>query len=122
MIRPLLIPIHHARMYWELAALTGLYYAYRGWRIQLREKSKDWGMKDVVLVHGLQDGIFHFVCALAGYAALYVECKMLIFLPAGTPMSLGSAAALVFLSVLAILGIGGAIPSILIQGLRRPRP
>jgi hypothetical protein len=118
MYKPLLLPVRHPSLFWTLGLIVSIYYGWRGLRIQLKQKTQSWGKIDAIWVHGLQDSIFHFVSAMAGLAALYIECKIFLALPTMASIGLGTAVTLAFLSLLAVVGISGMLPSLLIKGKR----
>lgn len=129
---PLMIPITHPGFYWGLAFVASVYYGTRGVLIQRHQatnenirlenrepEEKPWTSFEITWVHCIQDFIYNATCSLAGFAALYVECKVfesirttgtLSNIPGGTVVLIG------FLSLIAILGISGQLPFILYHG------
>lgn len=116
--------------YWIFAVLASGFYGYRGilyWQHHVgienarlkEEKLRDaeklvWTRCQRIVVHYIQDFIYNFVCSLSGFIALYFEIEIIKSLKgAYLDISAGTAATLAFLSLIAIIGISGALPRIL---------
>lgn len=126
-MKPLLFPITHSCLYWGVAGLFSLYYGVRGVFIKIkfvkddninrvRSTQEPWTELDKYFIHCGQDFIFNIVGSMAGFSALYVECKILTSFNDLSSMSPGTALFVAFLSIFAVVGIGGVLPPILLLG------
>lgn len=113
--------------YWLLACVVSLYYAIRAIVIQRHhvhdenrqreeEKKLPWSSREIIFVHMIQDSIYNFVGAMAGFVALYLEYKILMSIRDLTKIDAGTAILLGFFPLLAVVGIGGQLPWILLHG------
>lgn len=126
-MKPLLIPITHSCLYWGIAGILSLYYGVRGIFIKIKfvkddniaranSKNEPWTEWDKYFIHCGQDFIYNVTGSLAGFSALYVECKVLTSIHDLSTISSGTALFVAFLSIVAVVGIGGVLPPILLMG------
>lgn len=127
-MNPLLFPITKPCLFWLAAFVVSTFYGYQGFRIKLHEthnenidlkekKREEWGCCDRILIQCSEYFIFNFICGLSGFAAFYVECKIWLQLSSDlTKINGGLATLLVFLTLLAILGIAGKLSFIFFHG------
>jgi hypothetical protein len=109
--------IEHNCLFWVVALIVSSYYGIRGavfCSVYRRKDMQDWKKWQKAVVWYVQDSIFNFVCGLAGFLSL----RLLVPIWASfsrdfSNVSSGSAILLGLLSVIAILGISGALPRIL---------
>lgn len=108
--------------------IVSLYHGYRGYviqRVTVQTQKNDlqkgngwsWTQTEIVIVRYLYDAFFYFFCSLIGFMALWVAIKVI----GAQSLSIqnysgGGSALLVFLIIVAILGISGQLPQLIQQG------
>jgi hypothetical protein len=111
-----------SRWFVAIAVVVSLYQAFRGWYFQARMLDPKAARAERVAFHvtrSLADAIWYGVTTLGGFAALLVAYRMLA---AGAGALTGpSAALLVFLLIVAGVGVTGHLPDVMIdfEALRR---
>jgi hypothetical protein len=117
-------------VFWVVATVISLYYAVRGVVIQTRlvgdqntERSnlglREWTKGQRVFVHYVQDFLFNFVCAMAGFAALSLDWD-LVHSHDISEISTGGAIFAVFLAFVAFTGASGKLPELIHRGKLPP--
>ena len=121
MITIALIPV----WYWVVAVLFSAYYAFRGWvgnrvaaRVENEKRSQsarydEWVIKWVFSAH---DALFHFVCSMAGFCALFVANTLYESLIAGSTFDAARSVLLVFTFLFGLVGVTGQLPQLILQG------
>jgi len=122
------------RWYWIAAVVVSAYHTARGawfqWMLshqQNREAQRDsagvahvYSTAEIIVFRCVEDGLFFFVTSAAGFVALYGAYQMLKTVQPQA-ISVGVAAALVFLALFGILGVSGQLPHLLQQGKFLPK-
>ena len=114
-------------LYIILASLLSIYYGIRGIFMQRihsdqlnieieKDKGRKWKKREIIFVRYIQDFIFNFVCSIAGFFALFLEYKIFLKIENIAAIDTGTSLLLVFLSLLAIAGISGQLPFLLLHG------
>ncbi len=121
--------IGNCPVYWLIAVGLSLYYGIRGMLIKNRhvineniqlEKGQPpltpWTKKEKVLVHFIQDFIFNAFCSMAGFVSLWILAHVFPSVDSSSKIDAGLAVLIVFLALLAITGIGGILPYVIVHG------
>lgn len=114
---------------------VSLYHGYRGYILQRvtvqHQKSEAkknaaqetetepnwfWSDTETVVVRYIYDALFYFFCSVIGFVALWAATKVFDALPSVHNVSGGTGALLVFLVILALLGISGQLPQLIQHG------
>ena len=104
-------------LYYGVRAVVNQHHKVGDENIQRKKQGLvEWTKLEKLVVHYIQDAIFNMTCCLAGFAALYVEVKIFDGIPNFTEINTGTAIVLGFLSLVAVLGISGALPFTLLMG------
>jgi hypothetical protein len=111
--------------YWVIGSAFSAYYAYRGavgnWFAQKQANTDrpegnrlpSWVIISVYCPH---DGLFHFVCAIAGFVVLFVGQGLYGSLAADASIDAGRSVLLVFCCLFGLLGVTGQLPQLILQG------
>ena len=113
--------------FWSIALLFSVYQGIRGVLIQrhnvrnentLKQKQSltPWTLAETVYVHRTHDFVFNFVCTLAGFVAWHIEVLFFNRIENWAAINAGTGIFLVFLAVVALSGIAGVLPPILLLG------
>jgi hypothetical protein len=114
--------------------IVSVYHGYRGYVLQrwteqtqkhesgqtAKSKSTNfvWFMSktETVVVRYVYDFLFYSFCSIVGFAALWLAISIVDVLPSIHDISGAVGGLLAFLVVLAVLGIGGILPSVIQLG------
>lgn len=123
-------PETYSCFYWSIALFLSLFYGLQGILIKLHEthnenvdlkkyERKEWSLLERIIIQCSEYFLFNFVCSMAGFVALYVECKIILSINGFeglTKIGSGTSVFLIFLSLIAILGISGKLSFIFFHG------
>jgi hypothetical protein len=124
-LSPLTLPIPSPCIYWGFAIILSLYYGIRGIYYQRHyvaiENEKNgsankWSLFEQIIVHRIPDFILHFVCSMSGFLCYYVAGLILAKIPDISRIDAGTGIVLSFLFLVAITGIAGVLPPLLMLG------
>lgn len=108
-----------------IAIAFSCYYAYRGyrgnWIAQLRENEKRpegsrLSKSAIVSIFCVHDMLFHFLCSLAGFLALFVASNLYESLASRQEYDTGKSVLLVFSFLFGVVGVTGQLPHLILQG------
>ena len=110
-----------------LALMVSTYQGVRGILIQRHNIQNDnilkrnqslalWTLSETIYVHRIHDFLFNFVCTMAGFVAWHVETLFLNRIADWSTIGAGTGIFLVFLSLVALAGVAGVLPPILLFG------
>ena len=119
------MPIWLTCLYWTVAVVLSLYYAYRGyvgnWSY-MREKNDQRCQKhrfsdgQIIRVYCVHDALWHLLSALAGFVALAVAFKICKSIDLAQPLDTGKSLLLTFSFLFGFIGATGQLPMLLQQG------
>ena len=109
----LTLPTEHSSIYWTIAFIFSFYYGIQGFLIKRHEVQnenirlrkcglKEWQPWEQITIQCSEYPIFNFVCGLAGFVALYLECDFL-WNSNLSNIDVGKAAVIIFLSLFSVL-------------------
>ena len=113
--------------YWSIASVLSVYYGVRAIFIQRRlvgdenaEREKrglvPWSLRETIFIHRVQSFVYNFVGAMIGFVSLHLEYGIILSISDLANIQSGTALLLSFLSLIAIVGISGQLPEILLHG------
>ena len=109
-------------LFWAVSLIVSSLYGFRAWIYQhydpylKSEKSKEMKKWERVVVLHAHDFIYNFVCSMAGFHSLKLEVKILESITNLSGISVGTAAFLGLLTLIAIMGISGVLPRFFWKG------
>ena len=121
------LPLSCPIVFFLLAMIFSTYQGIRGVLIQLHNVQneniqnknnsfKKWTLPETIYVHRIHDFLFNFVCTIAGFFAWYIEALIINRIAEWSDIGAGTGIFLVFLSLVALAGIAGVLPPILLFG------
>lgn len=128
-MNPLDFPKSCPYLFWTVGAILSGYQGWRGILIQRHHVDNEniglqaqapalqpWSLGEQVVVHRVHDFIFNFVCSFAGFIAFYLISTLLPESADFIRMETGAGIVIGFLSILALAGISGVLPPLLMLG------
>lgn len=111
--------IHIPCWYVIIAILWSSYQGVRGvmeHNVHYNESNRVWSNLEKWIILFVHDFAFRFICTITGFIALFLIINLYGDKEILQNLSSGAAVFLVFLSVVAIMGIGGQLHYILLMG------
>jgi hypothetical protein len=123
----LAIPVAHGVIWWVAAILFSGYHGSRAILNQRRwveDENKQraekglstWTLPEQVYIYRAHDCLFHVVCCLSGFVSAYALSMMFHRIVDFADIGVGSAIFMSFLGIVAIAGIAGVLPPLLLYG------
>ena len=117
-------------VYWVVAFLLSGFQGFRGFRIQLFMTNQDnlnpedkdkprklaWSNLDKIVVRCFQGAFFSFVCSMAGFVSLFVALKLWGSVQAYDAIGSGTAILIATSFLVGMVGIGGELAPLILQG------
>jgi hypothetical protein len=116
-MNPITSFLNNPCLFWSSALIASLYYGVRGVLYQRYwVKSPDVNCATKTLVQYIQDFIYNFLGSMAGFGALILDYRIYRSIADLSKIETGTGFLMSFLTLLAIIGMSGALPRIIWQG------
>jgi hypothetical protein len=128
-VSPLDIPCKYPIAFWVTAAVISLYHAVRAVLNQRRWVADEnirrqasqpplepWSLWEQIIIHRAHDFLFHIVCSVSGFVSAWAFAAMFKNISIRTDIGAGTAILMSFLAIVAVAGIAGVLPPLLLYG------
>ena len=123
----LAFPSSHPIAWWVIAGFFSAYHGSRAvlnqrrWvddenRRRANQKFETWTLREQVFIHRTHDCLFHVVCCFAGFVAALALSTVFCAIADFANIGVGSAVFMSFLGIVAVAGIAGVLPPLLLYG------
>jgi hypothetical protein len=112
--------LDHSICYWSIAIVVSVFYGIQGILIQRHvvaeeKETRHWEVWEPWLIQYPEYFLHNLSCSLAGFISLYVLSDIAVKVSPIDKISGGTGTVIVFLSLVAILGISGKLSYVLIH-------